>query len=31
MSNGVSCSCRGPITDDEMVNLVESHSGRSVT
>jgi GNAT superfamily N-acetyltransferase len=29
MSNGVSYSWRGPITDDEMVDLVESYGGRS--
>ena len=31
MSTRVSYSWRGPITDDEMVDLVESHGGRSVT
>ena len=30
MSNEVSYSWREPITDDEMVQLVESHGGRSV-
>jgi tRNA (cmo5U34)-methyltransferase len=29
MSNAVSCSGRRPITDDEMVDLVESHGGRT--
>jgi len=28
MSDGVDYSWRGPITDDEMVELVESHGGR---
>ena len=29
MSNALSYSWRGPITDDEMVDLVESHGGRA--
>ena len=29
MSTEVSYSWRGPITDDEMVDLVQSHGGRT--
>jgi hypothetical protein len=30
MHDPISCVWRGPITDEEMVNLVESHGGNAV-